>query len=247
MPPLDELSRARYARQIALPEIGEAGQARLLASSALVIGAGGLGSPVALYLAAAGVGRLGILDCDKVDLSNLQRQILHGTGDLGRPKSLSAVETLRELDPALKLDRIEARFDASNADSLVADYDFIVDATDNFASKTLIGETAWRHGKPHSHAGLSGFSAQLMTVLPPEGPCVRCLFREIPEDPAVPRGPIGALAGVIGSLQALEAIKFLAGLKPSFVGCVLAVDGLSSSFRKIPLKANSRCPLCAAR
>lgn len=242
--PLGKEDRARYARQLALPEIGEAGQRRLLASSVLVVGAGGLGSPAAFYVAAAGVGRVGLVDFDKVELSNLQRQILHCSHDLGRPKAVSAAETLRDLNPSLEVESYERRLDEANAAELFSKYDFIIDATDNFSSKILIGETAWRLGKPHSHAGITAFSGQLMSVLPPSGPCVRCLYRRTPEDPAAPRGPLGAVPGVIGSLQALEAVKLLAGLKLSLTGCVLAFDALSMSFRKVPLKPGPSCPLC---
>jgi molybdopterin/thiamine biosynthesis adenylyltransferase len=245
--PLAKDDRARYARQLALPEIGEAGQERLLNSSALIIGAGGLGSPAAFYIAAAGVGRLGVVDSDVVDLSNLQRQILHGSHDLGRKKALSAIETLGDLNPSLKLDAFDLRLDESNAPELFAKYDFIVDATDTFASKVLIGEAAWRAGKPHSHAGIAAFAGQALTVLPPHGPCVKCLYRETPKDPAAPRGPLGAVPGVIGAVQAIEAIKFLAGLKPSLTGAALFFDALSVSFRKVPLKPNLKCPLCGGR
>lgn len=241
---LGKEDRARYARQLALPEIGEAGQLRLLASSVLIIGAGGLGSPAAFYIAAAGVGHLGIVDHDRVDLSNLQRQILHSSHDLGRSKALSASESLGDLNPSLKIDVYDLRLDASNAPGLFAKYDFILDATDNFSSKLLIGETAWRLGKPHSHAGVAAFAGQLMTVVPPHGPCVRCLYRTMPEDPKAPRGPLGAVPGVIGSLQALEAVKALVGIKSLLTGCVLAFDALSMDFRKVPLKPNPACPLC---
>jgi len=244
---LSKDSLGRYARQLALPEIGEEGQERLLASSALIVGAGGLGSPASLYIAAAGVGRIGLVDSDTVDLSNLQRQILHGSHDIGRFKVDSAQETLSDLNPCLKVETWKIRLDEKNAPGLFSDYDFIVDATDNFASKILIGEAAWRAGKPHSHAGISAFSGQAMTVLPPQGPCVRCLYRETPADPAAPRGPLGAVPGVIGSIQAIETVKALLGLKPSLCGCVLAFDALSMSFRKVPLKPNPSCPLCSSK
>ncbi len=242
---LGKNSRERYARQLALPEIGEAGQERLLKSSALVVGAGGLGSPAAFYIAAAGVGRIGLLDSDKVELSNLQRQILHSSHDLGRPKAESAEETLRDLNPSLDIETYNLRLTPENAGGIFAKYDFIVDATDNFASKILIGETAWRLGKPHSHAGITAFAGQAFTVLPPKGPCVRCLYRETPQDPAASRGPLGALAGVIGSIQAIETVKTLLGLKPGLQGAVIAFDALEMSFRKVLLKANPNCPLCS--
>ena len=244
--PLSKDDRSRYARQLALPEIGEAGQERLLASSVLIIGAGGLGSPAAFYIAAAGVGRLGIVDSDVVDLSNLQRQILHGSHDLGRKKALSAIESLSDLNPSLKLEQFDTRLTADNAPAIFANYDFIVDATDNFASKVLIGEAAWRAGKPHSHGGIVAFVGQAFTIIPPKGPCVKCLYRSTPKDPATPRGPLGAVPGVIGSIQAIEAIKFLAGLKPSLTDSVLFFDALTLTFRKVPLKANPKCALCGA-
>ena len=238
---------SRYARQLALPEIGEAGQERLLASSVLIIGAGGLGSPAAFYIAASGVGRIGLVDSDKVDLSNLQRQILHGSHDLGREKVVSAAETLGDLNPSLKLETYKIRLDSGNAPGLFAKYDFIVDATDNFGSKILIGETAWRLGKPHSHAGIVAFAGQTFTVLPPKGPCVRCLYRQTPKDPATPRGPLGAVPGVIGSIQAIETIKFLVGLPPSLTDSVLVFDSLTLGFRKVQLKPNPSCPLCSGK
>ncbi len=244
---LGKEERARYARQLALPEIGEAGQERLLSSSVLIVGAGGLGSPAAFYVAAAGIGRLGLIDFDKVDISNLQRQILHSSHDIGRPKVVSAAESLGDLNHALEIDAYERRLDEANAPELFSKYDFIIDATDNFSSKILIGEAAWRLGKPHSHAGITGFSGQLMTVVPPHGPCVRCLYRETPKDPVQPRGPLGAIPGVIGSLQAIEAVKLLAGIKPALTGCVLTFDALSMSFRKVPLKPNPSCPLCGGK
>jgi len=241
---LSKEERARYARQLALPEIGEAGQERLLASSVLIVGAGGLGSPAAFYVAAAGIGRLGIVDSDTVEISNLQRQILHGSHDLGRPKVVSASEFLHELNPSLHIETHEVRLDASNAQALFSKYDFIIDATDNFSSKIMIGEAAWRVGKPHSHGGIAGFTGQTMTVVPPNGPCVRCLYRQTPKDPATPRGPLGAVPGVIGSIQALEAIKCILGIKPLLTGCVLSFDALSTSFRKVALKPNPSCQLC---
>jgi len=239
-------SRERYARQLALPEIGEAGQARLLESSVLIVGAGGLGSPAAYYIAAAGVGRIGIVDSDKVELSNLQRQILHGSHDLGRSKVDSAEETLSNLNPSLKIEAWKLRLDGGNAHGLFSRYDFIVDATDNFSSKLLIGEAAWRTGKPHSHAGIAAFAGQTFTVVPPRGPCVSCLYRQTPKDPALPRGPLGAVPGVIGAIQAIEAVKFLLGLKPSLLGTVLFFDALSLSFRKVALKPNPSCLVCAS-
>ena len=245
MPLLGKEDAERYSRQTALPELGEEGQLRLLQSSALIVGAGGLGSPAAFYVAAAGVGRIGIADPDKVELSNLQRQILHGIHDLGRPKARSAYESLRKLNPSLKIEMHEMRVSSENAIALFSKYDFIIDATDSFAAKLMIAETAWQAGKPLSHGGVSGFCGQTMTVLPGVKPCLRCVFHETPADPSNPAGPMGFVPGVIGAIQAAEAVKFLAGLQVSLRGKMLTFNSLSMEFRKVEINPDPACPLCS--
>lgn len=244
--PLNEAQRLRYARHLVLPEIGEAGQQRLLGSRVLVVGAGGLGSPVAFYLAAAGVGTLGIMDGDTVDLSNLQRQLLHTTDSLGSLKTESAVERLAALDPGISIETHPFRLTAENAPDLLAPYEFVVDATDNFDSKFLIARACHQAGKPYSHAGIRNFHGQTMTVLPGRSACYRCLFHE---DGApvggVPQGPLGAVPGVIGSIQAIEAVKHLLGIGSLLTDALLTFDALAMSFRKVPVRRDPACPICS--
>jgi len=202
--------RARYARQLSLPQIGEAGQRRLLEGRVLVIGAGGLGSPAAFYLAAAGVGRVGIMDGDIVEPSNLQRQILHRAADLGRPKVESAAEALHALNPETEVRPTAERLTAENGPRVLADYDVVVDATDSFASKFLIADLCHATGKPYVHGGVAQFYGQVLTVRPGRSACYRCVFEQPPareEEPV--SGPLGAVSGVIGCVQATEAIKLL--------------------------------------
>lgn len=238
--------RNRFARHIGLPEIGEAGQERLLTGRVLLIGAGGLGSAAGLYLAAAGVGTIGIMDSDRVELSNLQRQILHSTADLGRPKVESASERMLGIDPGLSVRAYPERLNSRNAGAILGDYEFVVDATDNFESKFLIADVCHEARKPYSHAGIDRFRGQTMTVHPGETACYRCLF----ERPPVPRenrpahGPLGAVPGVIGAIQATEAIKHLLGVGEPLVNRLLTYDALTMSFRCIPLNRNPGCPLC---
>ncbi len=235
----------RYARQLALPEIGTAGQAKLRAGRVLVIGAGGLGSPAALYLAAAGVGTLGLMDGDAVDLSNLQRQILHATADVGRRKVESAAAKLRALNPQTELRLFPERFTAANAAARLADFNFVVDATDNFASKFLIADACHAAGRPYAHAGILRFHGQVMTVLPGKTACYRCVFeQQPPETGASPQGPLGVVPGVLGTLQAAEAIKFLLGLGQLLTDRLLTFDALTLRFREVPVKRQPHCRLC---
>jgi len=235
----------RYARHLALPEIGTAGQARLRAGRVLVIGAGGLGSPAALYLAAAGVGTLGLMDGDAVELSNLQRQILHATPDLGRRKVDSAAARLRALNPATALRLFPERFTAANAAARLADFDFAVDATDTFAAKFLIADACHAAGRPYAHAGVVRYQGQVMTVLPGQTACYRCVFEQAPpETGAPPQGPLGVVPGVLGALQAAEAIKFLLGIGRLLTDRLLTFDALTSRFREVPVKRNPQCRLC---
>lgn len=239
----------RYSRHILLDEIGGEGQKKLLEAKVLVIGAGGLGSPASMYLAAAGVGTIGIADADEVDLSNLQRQILHSTGDLGRPKVQSAKETLNRMNPDVKVVAHSQYVTAENISGLIADYDIVIDATDNFSSKFLINDACVIAKKPFVHAGILRFQGQLMTYVPGEGPCYRCVFENVPSPDDVPSartvGVVGAAVGVIGSLQALEAIKYITGAGQLLTGSLLTFDGLTMTFRKLSMpKSNEHCAVC---
>ncbi len=215
----------------------------------LIIGAGGLGSPAALYLAAAGIGTIGIVDADVVDLSNLQRQIIHTTKDLGKEKVQSARETMEDINPDVKVITYHEYVTSENILSLVEKYDFILDGTDNFPTKFLINDACVMAKKPYCHAGIIRFKGQLMTIIPGEGPCYRCVFKDPPPADAVPTcrqaGVIGAMAGVIGCLQALEAIKYITGTGELLVGNLLTFDALKMEFRKIRLpKRDCNCAVC---
>ncbi len=239
----------RYSRHIILKEVGAKGQKKLLNSSVLIIGAGGLGAPAAMYLAAAGIGRIGIADADEVDLSNLQRQIIHATEDLGKAKVQSAKETMNRMNPDVTVDTYRTFVDSENITDLIKDYDFIIDGTDNFPAKFLINDACVMAGKPFSHAGIIRFKGQLMTYVPGQGPCYRCVFKNPPPKDAVPTckqaGVIGAMGGVIGSLQAMEAIKYLLGVGDLLTGYLLTYDALKMEFRKIKLpKDTSGCAVC---
>ncbi len=240
--------RERYARQIALQEAGEAGQEMLLKSRVLIVGAGGLGSPASMYLAAAGVGTLGIADADQVDLSNLQRQIAHGSGDIGKKKAESVRETIQAMNPDVKVHAISEFVKEDNILQLIDEYDFVIDATDNFAAKFLINDACVAAGKPFVHAGILRFQGQLMTYVPGEGPCYRCIFKGPPSKDAVPDcrqlGVIGAMAGVIGSLQAMEAVKYLLGAGELLTGKLLTYDALKMEFRTV--KFPKPAPDCTA-
>jgi molybdopterin/thiamine biosynthesis adenylyltransferase len=241
----------RYSRHIILKEVGVRGQKKLLESRVLVIGAGGLGSPAALYLAAAGVGTIGIADADVVDLSNLQRQIIHSTPDVGKAKAESARETLEALNPDVAVRVLRTRVNAENILECIGDYDFILDGTDNFPAKFLINDACVIAGKPFSHAGIIRFRGQLMTYVPGRGPCYRCVFENPPPPDAVPTcsqaGIIGAMGGVIGSLQAMEAVKYLVGIGNLLTGFLLTYDALEMVFRKIPLPLRKDCAVCGER
>ena len=225
------------------------GQKKLLNAKALIIGAGGLGAPAAMYLAAAGVGTIGIVDADEVDLSNLQRQIIHATKDLGKPKVQSAKETMNDLNPDVTVNTYHTFVTSENIREIIRDYDFIIDGTDNFPAKFLINDACVMEKKPFSHAGIIRFKGQLMTYVPGEGPCYRCVFRDPPPKDAVPTckqaGVVGAMGGVIGSLQAMEAIKYIVGKGQLLTGYLLTYDALTMDFRKIKLPHNTEnCPVC---
>ncbi|MCL2259794.1 MAG: molybdopterin-synthase adenylyltransferase MoeB [Fibromonadales bacterium] len=238
----------RYSRHIILSEVGAKGQKKIIDAKVLIIGAGGLGAPAALYLAAAGVGTIGIVDADNVDLSNLQRQIIHTTPDVGKAKVLSAQETMNAVNPHITVNTYHEFVEASNIMDLIAGYDFILDGTDNFPAKFLINDACVLAKKPFSHAGIIRFKGQLMTYVPGKGPCYRCVFREPPPPEAVPTcrqaGVIGAMGGVIGSLQAMEAIKYIIGKGDLLTGFLLTYDALKMDFRKVKLPKVSSCAVC---
>ena len=248
-----ELSDAqieRYSRHIIIEQVGVSGQEKLLSAKVLIVGAGGLGSPAALYLAAAGIGTIGIADADRVDLSNLQRQIIHQTADVGLEKARSAEAKMKAINPDINV-RVHPHYlRADNAIEIIGGYDFVIDGTDNFASKFLIADACFFARKPYSHAGILKFDGQLLTVLPGETACYRCIFDAPPPANAVPScsqaGVLGVLAGVVGSLQATEAIKFALGLGGLLTNTILTYNALRMEFRKIALKRNPRCRLCGA-
>ena len=239
----------RYSRHITLKEIGVRGQKKLLASKVLIIGAGGLGAPAAMYLAAAGVGTIGIADYDNVELSNLQRQIIHTTEDVGKSKVLSAAETIKTLNPDVTVKTYHEYVSSKNIADMIADYDFIIDGADNFPTKYLINDACVLGHKPFCHAGILRFEGQLMTYVPGISPCYRCIFEAPPPKDAVPScreaGVIGAMAGIIGSMQALEAIKYITEKGELLTGSMLVFDGLKMEWRKVKLpKLNHNCPIC---
>ncbi len=239
----------RYSRHIILKEIGVKGQQKLLDSKVLIIGAGGLGAPAALYLAAAGVGTIGIVDADEVDLSNLQRQVIHSTSDIGKAKVKSAKESMEAINPDVKVNTYRKFVDSSNIMDLIKDYDFVIDGTDNFPAKFLINDACVMAKKPFSHAGIIRFKGQLMTYVPGQGPCYRCVFKNPPPKDAVPTckqaGVVGAMGGVIGSLQAMEAIKYIIGKGELLTGKLLTYDALKMEFRTIKLPDNHKtCAVC---
>ncbi|MEW5704093.1 MAG: molybdopterin-synthase adenylyltransferase MoeB [Pseudomonadota bacterium] len=241
----------RYARHIILPEVGAKGQEKLFRSKVLVVGAGGLGSPNLLYLAAAGVGTIGVIDDDDVDLSNLQRQIVHPTGRIGEPKVESAAKTLAEINPEVRVVRHRMRLNVENALGLFADYDLIADGSDNFPTRFLVNDASYFAKKPLVTAAVLRFDGQLATFrayTAGNHPCYRCIFREPPPAGTVPNcaegGVFGAIAGVMGTLQATEVVKELLGIGQSLDGFMLIYDGLGSTFRKIAVKRDKGCPLC---
>lgn len=238
----------RYSRNIILKEVGVKGQKKLSNAKVLIIGAGGLGAPAAMYLAAVGVGTIGIVDADKVDLSNLQRQIIHGTCDIGKAKVISAKETISEINPNITVNAFRTFVTSENILDLIKDYDFIIDGTDNFPAKFLINDACVMAEKPFSHAGIIRFQGQLMTYVPGEGPCYRCVFKNPPPKDAVPTcrqaGVIGAMGGIIGSLQAMEAIKYILGVGNLLTGRLLTYDALKMEFHTIKLPIDKKCAIC---
>ncbi len=238
----------RYSRHILLKEVGIKGQKKLMNAKVLIIGAGGLGAPAALYLAAAGVGTIGIVDADDVDLSNLQRQVIHTTADIGIPKAESAAATMRAINPEITVNTYRQFVDSTNIMDIIKDYDFILDGTDNFPAKFLINDACVMAEKPFSHAGIIQFKGQLMTYVPGEGPCYRCVFKNPPPKDAVPTckqaGVIGAMGGIIGSLQAMEAVKYIIGKGDLLTGKLLTYDALKMEFHTIKLPKDHHCAVC---
>jgi len=239
----------RYGRQMVMPELGPEGQERLRRGSVLLVGAGGLGSPAALYLAAAGVGRLGLVEFDRVDETNLHRQVLYGGADVGRPKMEAALERLRDLNAEIEVVPFAERFAAGNARRLVAGYDVVVDGSDNFATRYLVNDACVLEGKPSVFGAVLRFEGQLSVFWAEKGPCYRCLFPEPPPAGLVPScaeaGVLGVLPGVIGTLQAAEAIKLVSGIGEPLIGRLLLFDGLSGRFREVELRKASTCPVCS--
>lgn len=241
--------RIRYSRHLIMPEVGVAGQRRLKAARVLCIGAGGLGSPAALYLAAAGVGKIGIVDLDDVDLTNLQRQILHGTKDVGRKKLDSARDRLRDINPHIDIALHQCRLSAANAAELIADYDIVVDGSDNFPTRYLSNDVCVFARKPNIYGAVFRFDGQ-STVFGPHlgGPCYRCLFPDPPPPESVPNcaqaGVLGVLPGIIGMIQAIEAIKLILGTGESLIGRLLHFDALKMKFREFNVRRDPQCPVC---
>jgi molybdopterin/thiamine biosynthesis adenylyltransferase len=246
--PLTPYEAERFSRNVLLEGVGEDGQRRLIEASILIIGAGGLGSPAAFYCAAAGVGTIGIVDSDIVDLSNLQRQILHDMSDIGEPKVMSAEKKLRALYPEINIVRHRTRLDADNAGPLIRQYQFVIDATDSFTSKFIINDACVNSGIPFSHAGVCAFQGQLMTVLPGISACYRCVFGKEPPVASAPTtskyGILGAIAGITGAMQATECIKYLCGIDGLLLDRLMVFDGRDMNSRIVKVKRNPLCCAC---
>ncbi len=244
---LSEEQIERYSRHIILKQVGGKGQEKLLSGKVLIIGAGGLGSPAALYLAAAGVGTIGIVDFDKVDLTNLQRQIIHFTKDLNKEKVVSAKEKMEAINPDVKVKVHQLLLDSSNILDIIKDYDFIIDGTDNFPVKFLINDACVMQKKPFSHGGILRFEGQTFTHTPGNA-CYRCLFKEPPPKNAVPTcsqaGILGAVAGMLGTVQAAEALKYLIGIGDLLKNRLLIFDALKMEYRTVKIKKSKTCPIC---
>jgi molybdopterin/thiamine biosynthesis adenylyltransferase/rhodanese-related sulfurtransferase len=238
----------RYSRHLILPDVGVDGQRKLKAGRILLIGAGGLGSPLALYLAAAGVGTLGLVDFDVVDISNLHRQVLHGTKDVGRPKLESARERLRDVNPHVHVEPYETRLTSQNALDIIRDYDVVIDGTDNFATRYLTNDACVLLGKPNVYGSIFRFEGQASVFALEEGPCYRCLFPEPPPPGMVPScaegGVLGVLPGLVGTIQATEGIKLILGVGEPLIGRLLLIDALTMRFRTVRLRKDPNCPAC---
>ncbi len=238
----------RYARHIILPEVGGEGQQKILSAKVLLMGAGGLGSPVALYLAAAGIGTIGIIDFDTVDKTNLQRQILHSTADVGRLKVESAKDSLTQMNPDVNVVTHKIRLSAENAKDIIKDYEIVVDGTDNFSTRYLINDVCVLLNKANVHGSIFRFEGQVTVFKTPDGPCYRCLYPEPPPPGMVPScqeaGVLGILPGVVGCLQATEVIKLVIGKGDPLIGKLLLYDALKTDFRKLNLRRDPKCPIC---
>ena len=241
----------RYSRHILLDSVGIEGQQKLLGSRVLIIGAGGLGAPAAMYCAAAGIGTIGIVDADAVEVSNLQRQIIHFTDDLGLEKVSSAREKMEAINPDVTVEPVKAFVNASNIGDIIEGYDFVIDGTDNFATKFLINDACVMQGIPFSHGGILRFNGQTMTVLPKESACYRCVFHKPPPKNMIPTcseaGVLGAVAGMLGTIQAAEALKYIIGAGEVLADALLTFDALPMNFRKVKLKRNPNCAVCSGR
>ncbi|MGB7211396.1 MAG: molybdopterin-synthase adenylyltransferase MoeB [Gemmatimonadales bacterium] len=248
VPDLTNAELIRYSRHLVLPEIALEGQQKLRRARVLLIGAGGLGSPAALYLAAAGIGTLGLVEFDRVDLSNLQRQILHGTSAVGHPKLESAVSRLSDLNPQVTLEAIDGRIAAANAREIIRGFDIVLDGSDNFPTRYLVNDACVLEGKPLVYGSIFRWEGQVSVFHPPAGPCYRCLFADPPPPGLVPNcaegGVVGVLPGIVGSLQALEAIKWIVGAGIPLIGRLLRFDALKLEFRELALSRDPACPVC---
>ena len=248
---LSQKEVARYSRHLIMPEVGMEGQKKLKAAKILLIGAGGLGSPLGLYLAAAGIGRIGLVDFDVVDFSNLQRQVLHGTPDVGRSKLHSARDRLQAINPEVKIDLYETRLTSANAISIIDPYDIIIDGTDNFQTRYLVNDACVLLDKPTVYGSIFRFDGQASVFHPPAGPCYRCLYPEPPPPGEVPScaegGVLGILPGLIGCIQATEAVKLVLGKGFPLIGRLLLYDALQMRFQEFKVRRNKHCPLCGDR
>ena len=238
----------RYSRHIILPEVGGAGQQKMLEARILLLGAGGLGSPAAYYLAAAGIGNLGIIDFDQVDLSNLQRQIIHSTERIGMLKTESAKKTIQALNPDVNVTLYNQKIDSSNILSIIKDYDYVVDGSDNFPTRYLVNDACVMENKTLVHGSIYRFEGQVTVFKPNSGPCYRCLYPEPPPPGMSPNcqegGVLGVLAGIIGNLQVVEVLKLILGIGEPLVGKLLIYDALKTEFRNLNLRKDASCPLC---
>ena len=241
----------RYSRHIILPEVGGSGQQKMLEARVLLLGAGGLGSPAAYYLAAAGIGNLGIVDFDRVDLSNLQRQIIHSTERIGMLKTESAKKTIKALNPDVNVTLYNERLDSSNIMNLIEGYDYIVDGSDNFPTRYLVNDACIMRNKTLIHGSIYRFEGQVTVFKPGDGPCYRCLYPEPPPPGMVPNcqegGVLGVLAGVIGNLQVVEVLKLVLGIGKTLVGKLLIYNALNTEFRNLRLRKDENCPICSEK
>jgi adenylyltransferase/sulfurtransferase len=247
-PALSKDEILRYSRHLIMPEVGMQGQLKLKQAKVLLVGTGGLGAPLGLYLAAAGVGRIGLVDFDTVDYTNLQRQVLFGTSDVGRPKIEAAASHLRNLNPEIQVDQFETRLTSENALDILKDYDIVVDGTDNFPTRYLVNDACVLLGKPNVYGSIFRFEGQITVFGHPGGPCYRCLYPEPPPPGLVPScaegGVLGVLPGIVGTIQAAETLKLIIGVGEALIGRLLLFDALSMTFRALKLRKNPQCPVC---